>query len=165
MSVKATAELRLTVDEVPSAAALPYGTEGQTTVKSNGLNLSITYTDTSTPNAKKAAYQALPLVAGVAALDLSACPGFGALPVDMTGQKVRAVLFRAGKTNTAPITVKKGAANGFTGFGATFSLTLAPGRQALVMANDDVVGAANKVLDVTGTGAEVLEFILVTGDN
>jgi hypothetical protein len=77
------------------------------------------------------------------------------------------VKFKNKSTNANAITIAKGASNGYTGFGSAFSVTLQPGDEWTFKGNDNAgvtdVGSGAKTLDVSGTGAQVLQFHIVAG--
>jgi hypothetical protein len=163
MPIKATLNLQLTVEETFSAASLPFGNTGQQTVTSGGLNKNQKYDANSIPDGSVTAYGSLPMVAGVAAINLAAVASAQG-SFSMIGKKPRAILLRAGATNVGPITVAKGASNGYTGFGSAFALTLGAGKQALIQGDDTIVASGNRTLDVSGTGTDSIDYEIVAGD-
>ena len=104
------------------------------------------------------------MTAGAATLDLRACEGTQGA-VDLNGLKPRVIIIEAKAGNANPITIAKGASNGYTGFGAAFSITLQPGQK--VMIDDNGAGTAVsgtvKTLDVSGTGTQGLNYMIVGG--
>ena len=96
------------------------------------------------------------LSSGTATVDLSASPFSG------TGKTVKAVTFRAPSTNAGPVTVAKGATNGYAGLGATFSVVVAAGEQITVAGSGvSAIGSGNKTLDLSGTGTDALAIAAV----
>ena len=160
--VKSTVTMNLSLEETFDTTLVPFGNEGQKTVVSGGLNKTEKYDANSDPDGTAGAFDSLPLVAGVASINLAAvASAVGA--VNLTGKALRAIILHAHADNTDPIKIAIGAANGYTGFGADFALTLDPGKRAVIQANGDAVGAANRILDVTGTDEEILEYQIVAG--
>jgi hypothetical protein len=98
------------------------------------------------------------LSAGAATLDLTASPVSG------TGKHVMAITFEALATNANPITIAKGASSGFAGFGATFSVVVAPGQQVTIYAAPSAaaIGSGNKALDLTGILAQSVLVSVLT---
>jgi hypothetical protein len=94
-----------------------------------------------------------PLTSGAATLDLTNLGG-----VDGAGKVLACLMVAAPATNGNPITIAKGATNGYAGLGATWSAVVAPGQDARFYAVPAaaVIGNTNKTLDLTGTGAQVL---------
>jgi hypothetical protein len=124
-----------------------------------------TRTGASTPPATKVASGEKALSSGTGSLDLTALTSFAGSTVTLAGLKVQYLKLRCKSTNANAITIAEGASNGYDGFGTAFSITLAPGAEVLIKANDagsDVSGT-KKVLDLTGTEAQVLEYCVVAG--
>jgi len=89
------------------------------------------------------------LSSGAVTIDLTAAPYSG-------GTKVPIRMYMLNPASNAnPITIAKGASNGYTGFGSSFSLTLAPGESAALNALT-ALSSSVKTLDLTGTGAQSL---------
>jgi hypothetical protein len=89
------------------------------------------------------------LSGGSLTLDLTASPYSGGVKVP-----IRA-FFLNPASNANNITIAKGATNGYTGFGSTFAITLAPGESCQLNALTALSGSV-KTLDLTGTGSQVL---------
>ena len=114
------------------------------------LNAGWTYT----PGASAAT--TVTLSSGTGSIDLTASPFTG------TGKSLRALTLQCPTTNANPITVAKGVTNGYTGLGATFSVTLAAGEQVTILpATLVAVSASVKLFDVTGTGAQTINVAAV----
>lgn len=139
------------------------------TVTTDGLNTTETLTAaTDPPVTKYSAFQQA-LSGGAATIDLTSLPdsnGVAAM-VTLTGLKPQVMKLRNLATNANAITIAKGASNGYTGFGASFSLALQPGDEITWKGNDNSgvtdVGSGARTLDITGTGAQVLEVLIVAG--
>lgn len=122
---------------------------------------------TSVPVTKHAKFQ-LTLSSGSGSINLAALTGINSdETVVGTGLKLQLAIFANPSTNANAITVAKGASNGY-GLGAsgdTWTVTLSPGQSVMLVgadANPDVASGA-RVLDVTGTGSQVLNCHLVLG--
>jgi len=162
MSVSLAYKAEVGVTEVLSTN-VPAGTDK--TVTHTGYNTTKTLNGTSSPPATKVAAFEQALTGGAATIDLSALVGTNGATVVGTGLRVQAVKFRGKSDNANPITVAKGASNGYDGFGASFSITLDPGAEVTILPDDagSDIGSGNKNLDVSGTGTQVLECIIVLG--
>jgi hypothetical protein len=135
------------------------------TVQHGGYDTVVQANGSSSPPVSKCAYFEKALSGGAATIDLTALPGANNATVDGTGLRVQYLKFRNKSANTHKLTLSKGATNGYDGFGASFSLELAPGGEQLVRAvdNGSDIGASNKTLDLSGTGTEIAEFAVVLG--
>jgi hypothetical protein len=129
------------------------------------MNASRVLDAASTPPATKSAFFKKALVDGASSIDLTALAGPNAGVVDGTGLRVQAIKLSNPAANANPITIAKGAAAGYAGLGAAFSLTLAPGAEVTLFNNDAGadIGVANKSLDLTGTGTQALSVGIVLG--
>jgi hypothetical protein len=99
-------------------------------------------------------------------LDLKALAnGPGGATVNLV--EIRAIFVVASRNNTTTLTLTKGAADGWTGPGANWSLDLKPGASLRLCDGKDgqyPTGAADKVLRVTnGAGATATYAILIVG--
>jgi hypothetical protein len=165
--VSATLTLQTTVIETFATTDAPFGESGKLSVTHSGLNESTQLNANSAAgsNVTQCAYGSYNLTAGAGSINLAAAGGFKNSVVDLTGLKIRQLHIRAKATNVNPITITKGAANGYTGFGAAFSLTLDPGKAAILKGNATAVAAAVRLLDLTGTGTQGVEYMILAGDN
>jgi hypothetical protein len=135
----------------------------------NGLNQSGSLSASTTPPVTKSSTFDKALVAGAATIDLTSLPdddgNVGA--VDFTGLKPQVVILTNKSTNANAITIAKGASNGYTGFGAAFSITLQPGDTVAFKGNDNAgvtdVASGARTLDLSGTGTQVLQVQLIAG--
>jgi hypothetical protein len=124
-------------------------------------------TATTTPAVTQAGSAEKAMTAGAGTIDLTALAlQFGGT-VDLTGLRLRHWKIAAPATNAGSITISKGASNGFTGFGANFSITLPPGGEWLGSdaghANPAAVAAGVKTLDLAGTGTDEIQLIFAAG--
>lgn len=138
------------------------------TVNENAFNQSGTLTASSTVPATQGTAYELTLSSGSGSINLAALPGLtGNETIDGTGLKLQAVLLVNKATNANKIKVAKGASNGYgtCASGDDWSVTLSPGQFAMLGLADaapDVASGA-RVLDITGTGSQVLQVQLVLG--
>jgi hypothetical protein len=130
------------------------GTSSTTDSDNSQLGLS----DTSTPAVTKSGKALVTLGGGgTATLDLTAVPTLDGRTVDLTGLKVRTWKLTAVSTNTHDLTAAKGAANGHTGFGASYSEVVHAGGFSGPRydgGNGVAVAAGNKTIDFSGTAGE-----------
>lgn len=119
----------------------------------------------SAPTVSKVAAFEKALVAGAGTIDLTALLGTNGATVDGTGLKVQLLKVRNKSTNTNPITLQEGAANGYELLGDTWKARLQPGQEMTFWGDSKspAIGATAKNIDLTGTGTEVLECIVVMG--
>lgn len=164
-TVAVTYEAKATVVETLDATGAPGAAETKRRVTHDAWNSAKSLSGSTTPPATLHAAFEKALVAGVATIDLTALVGTNGIAVDGTGLRVQVLRVRAKSTNANPITIGKGAANGYTGLGATYSEALAPGAENLHYVNDagSDIGGTNKNLDLAGTLAQVLEVEIVLG--
>jgi hypothetical protein len=130
------------------------------------LNETLTLTAaTAVPVTKQATFDQA-MSAGAATIDLAALPGKTAdETVVGTGLKVQVLKLVNPDTNANPITVAKGASNGHTLLGASWTLTLKPGQSALFYFDEAApdVSSGDRTIDVSGTGSQALSVHVVLG--
>lgn len=162
MSVTVTYKSELTVIEALSAGV---AAASDKSVTHSVFNTTATKTAVSTPPVTQVAAFDQALVGGAATIDLTNLSGTNLAAVVGTGLRIQFLKLKAATANANPITISKGASNGYNGFGANFNLELAPGGEALLFANDagGDVAAGNKTLDLAGTGTQVMECEFVLG--
>jgi hypothetical protein len=165
MAVEALIQTRLEVNETVSGA----GVSGTITVLQDALNFNSTLTSATSPPATKCTFLSKALSGGSATIDLTSLPDLNgnAGAVTFNGLKVQAIILSVPSTNTGPITISKGASNGYglVSAGTTFSFPLAPGFRGVLFFDDeppDVSGSA-KTFDLSGTGTETLSIGMVAG--
>lgn len=129
---------------------------------------SSTYTASTTVPVTKVASGTKALSSGTATLDLTALPGITAdETITFSGLKVQFVFLRNLSTNANKISITKGASNGycFDAGETTQTIILDPGACCFFRIPDSApdVGSGKKTLDLAGTGAQVLEYILIAG--
>lgn len=142
-----------------------YIASGDNTFSVNGMNETGTLTaSTGVPVTKQSSGQ-ITMSGGAGELNLAALLGATAdETVVGTGLKVQAIKFRNKSTNANTITVAEGASNGYALLGA-FTMTLQPGQSVTILGNDATpdVASGDRIIDITGTGSQILEYQVVLG--
>lgn len=153
---------------VTETATGDYVSSADNTITLNGMNDSATYTaSTSVPVTKATAFR-VTMSSGSGSIDLTALPGLTVNEtIDCTGLKLQMLKVRNLSTNANSITVAKGASNGYglNAAGTTWSIPISPGQSITFFGNDsspDVASGA-RIMDVTGTLAQILEVTVVCG--
>jgi hypothetical protein len=158
------------VTALQTFATNPAANSTKNFVTLDGFNNEHALTPSTTPDADDVWGGLVTLSGGAATIDLTALTGADSATKNFDGKKIRAIKVRAKSTSAGAFTIAKGASNGYTGFGATFSVTLPANASggAWFMFYDagggTAVSGTVKTLDVSGTGAQVLEVIVVAGD-
>lgn len=163
MSVQVTYQSILTVLETLDSALVP--DVSSPVLRHDQFNGSQSLNGSSTVPATVCAAFNKALSGGAGTIDLTAAPGTNGASVDMTGLKVQAILAKAKATNANPITLKYGASNPYNLFGASWQVILQPGQELLAFLNDaapDVASGA-KIIDLSGTGSQSVDIIIVAG--
>lgn len=163
MSVTINYTSKLNVTEVLEANVLAATDK---TVQYGGYDAVVQATGASSPPATKSAVFEKALAAGVGTIDLTALVGTNGVTVDGSGLRVQFAKFRNKSTSTSAILIKFGAANPYTGFGATFQLSLAAGAEVLLRTLDAGadVAAGCKNLDLSSDDVDaILECVIVLG--
>lgn len=126
-------------------------------------NLSNSWNSTSTPNGLDAWSGLVTMTSGTATIDLTSLTQAGlAGTISMSGFKMRYIQVQPSTGNAAPISVAVGASNGYPSFGTIAVLN--PGDMAArttVLAI--AVDGTHKTIDITGTGADSMEILVVFG--
>lgn len=137
-------------------------------VTANQLTEDLALTSSTTPPVTKHGGGELTMSTGTGSIDLTAVPGLTSEETVVgTGLKLQALKLRNKSTNANIITVAKGASNGY-GLDASatdWDVTLSPGQEVTFYLDDaapDIASGA-RILDVTGTGSQVLEYHAVMG--
>lgn len=162
MSVALSYSTALTVTEVPSN--VPF-VNTQTALQHNGMNTSASLNAGTTPSVTAFAGFNKALSAGTASIDLTALTGTNGATVNLNGLRVVAIKFKAKGNNTGALTIAKGATNGYTGLGASFSITLPIGGETVFygVAGAAAVSGTLKVFDLTGTGTDSVDVEIIGG--
>lgn len=169
MPLQATYRGELTIVEPVTVTGLPAASGGATIdVTHNGFNTNVAFTTATAPDIELVAVYEKALAAGTGSIDLVTHTGSNGAVKDFTGKSVRAFKFKAKDTNAGPITLTEGAANGYELLGNAWKVELKPGAEVmgvfpLVAQQAPVVGAAAKVIDLTGTGTDVVQVELIAG--
>jgi PKD repeat protein len=122
-----------------------------------------TLTASTTPPVTKCVVKVIALVAGAATINLATITGTNGLAQDSTGLKVQ--YFRVKNLGAAAMTFTAGASEGYNLAGASFNMAILPGQWFIFFGNDATpdVAAADRQIDVAGTGTDTFELTLVTG--
>jgi hypothetical protein len=164
MSVQLLFATNMTTKETPTTGAP--AVDANQSISQSQYNTSKSLSGTTTPPVSLSAKQVFTLTAGAVSIDLTNLVGLNGAAVSGTGLRVRALKVKAPSGNGAPISVAKGAANGYTGLGASFEVTLPPGGEMTFYdgGGGGVVGGTNKTLDLSGTGStDTLQTEIVFG--
>lgn len=134
----------------------------------DGLNATGTLNASSTPPATKQASGTKAMSGGAGTIDLTALPGDTADETkDMTGLKLQLAIFKAPSTNANVITISQGASNayGLDSAGGAWSIKLDPGQLVFFYLDDNAedVASGAKEIDLAGTGAQELDYVMVFG--
>lgn len=135
------------------------------TITTNLLNTTTTLTASTTPPVSKYSAGRATMTAGAATIDLTSLPDSNGVAgqVNFTGLKVNAYKFTNPGAND--IVVTEGASNGYPLHGAAFLFRVRPGEEVTYLGADvgTDVAAADRTIDITGTGTQYLEFELIAG--
>lgn len=161
MAVSATYVLNVTAIET---LAVGVDFAGSKNISHDQLNSSGTLNASSTVPATKVAAFSKALSDGAATIDLTALTGTNGAAVDFTGLKVQLVKFKNPVGNAA-MTIKFGAANPYNLLGASWTMILLAGQEIALQLNDAApdVAAGAKNIDISGTGTQTLQCLLVAG--
>lgn len=166
MSLQVTYESNVSVLETFTG---DYVSSGNNSALFNGLNENgdsyILTSSTDVPVTKHSEFQQA-LSSGTATIDLTALPGLtDDETVDGTGLKVQIAKFRNLASNANAITITFGASNPYNLLGSAFVMELLPG-QSITLYLDEAapdIASGAKNLDISGTGAQILECQFVMG--
>ncbi len=131
------------------------------------LNQTTTLTSATVPPATKYAEFQQALSSGTATIDLTSLPDDDGVAGGVTflNLKISRAIFRNPSTNANSITITAGASNGHNLGGASWKVVLLPGEEWEYkgFATGVTVVSGAKTWDLTGTGAQALDVILVAG--
>lgn len=105
------------------------------------------------------------MTAGAATLDLTALVDVRGRTFSLSGLKVVSVKIVALAANAGPVTISKGASNGYTGFGSAYSETLPAGAEVTryLGSSGTAVSGTVKTLDLAGTGTDGVQISIAGG--
>lgn len=130
-----------------------------------GYDDDATLDGTTSPDVTKVAYTTVTLSGATGSVDLTALTLNG-LAVTLTGLNPRSLKVKAAAANLGDMTVTKGASNGYTGLGGSFSTVLKPGEWVQfgwTLDNATAVGGSVKVLDLAGTSGDSVQVSAAAG--
>jgi hypothetical protein len=158
----ASVSIKFAVKETVTDTA-SYANAARSTVVFDGGGLSESLDADSTPPADSHAVGKQALTAGAATIDLTSLTGVNGAAVSLSGKTPIAVLFE--NTGANAMTIAKGASNGYTGFGSSYSETIPAGGKVVrwLDENGTAVSGSDKTLDVTGTGTQELKYQILAG--
>lgn len=144
---------------------VPASTSAGATITHNQYGIEQTINATSTVPATKVVSFLQALTAGTATIDLTALTGANGASVTLSGLKVQYFYMKATATNTGAITATEGASNGYELLGNGWTLAVADGMAVAVWGEDETpdVAAGAKTIDLSGTGSETVEIMIVAG--
>lgn len=130
-----------------------------------GINQALSYNSGSTPDAEMVYSGTVTLGSGTATLDLTNIANSEGDTIVSTAHKPRAIKIIAASDNDNVITVSKGASNGYTGLGTSFSIGLLAGESFLSIFGTAVVDISGtvKTLDFAGTGSQTCDIFILFG--
>jgi len=161
MSVSTVYESNVTTTET-LATGVPAASSARPLLH-NGFDTSVTLDSTTTPDETATNYSTVTLSGSAATVDLTSLTGVNGASVSLSGKKIRWIKIKNGGSN--PVTVSKGASNGYTGFGASFSLEIKGGGEATIYCagNGVAVSGSVKTLDLAGTGTDSFSLAIGAG--
>ncbi len=160
MSVQVNAQLICTVNEQGSVVDAP---SGFNTVIHRTFNSALALNANSSPPASQVAAFTQALVGGVSTIDLTNLIGtFGT--VNGTGLRVQVIKIKNSSTSNT-MTFKFGGSNPYNLLGASWQIILPAGGEAEFFLNNGapVVGSGAKNIDMSGTGTDSAQIIIVLG--
>lgn len=137
------------------------------TVTTNGMNRTEGLTgSTAVPVTKYSAFEKA-LSSGSGTIDLTSLPDANGTAGAVTGDglKLQVAKFRNKSDNANSITITEGASNGYEMLGNAFTFILLPDQEITVYLDEKApnISSTTKNIDLSGTGAQVLEVTLVMG--
>lgn len=164
MAVSLTYKSEVTAQETISTMA-GAAADSNRMVTHNGYDQVKYLNASSTPPVTDVASGEQAMTAGAATLNLAAIAGGYGTTKNFTGLKVQTAKFRNKSTNAAVITISEGASNGYALLGASWLIRLLPGQEITLYGNDATpdVAAADRTIDIAGTGTEILEYHITAG--
>ena len=156
----------VTVVETLDSGDAPAAATANRIVTHDGYNTALTLHASTTPPITKVAAFSQALTSGTATIDLTSLDGTVGT-VTGAGLKLQVLKLKAPTTNTGTLTATKGGTHGYglDSAGATWTVPLAPGQEFLFYGDDDPpdISSTVKNIDLSGTGTESLEVMIVVG--
>lgn len=164
MAVQLVYTNNVTVNETVDVNT-PGASSGKSVIKHDLYNKQVVLDAGTSPPVTLTAVIEVALVANAKTIDLENLVGTNDGAISLTDLRVQCLKFRNKSTNANDMTLEIGASAGYDGFGATFSITLAPGGEVTIYTNDrgsDISGTKSD-LDLSGTDEQVAELVIVAG--
>lgn len=120
-------------------------------------DIDVTLTSSSTPDFENGAVFTKSLSGGAATIDLTSLTHADGDTRSADGKKLRFLQVMNPAANTGNIVLTKGASNGHSPIGSTFTVPVSPGGAFLWYFDSDgatVANGSSDTIDVTGTGSE-----------
>lgn len=170
-STNATISIQLQANETFTAVEVASGSNESDRTMKSVVKLASTLTSTTTPSiTKPPVYKSLAATATIdlTAVQAAAMPNSATRSVDMTGAKVVGVILKAGAANAAAVNIAPGASNPYPLFGTANDIDLKPGMVVAfgfnaVASGLPAVSSTVKTIDVTITGSDTVEILLLLG--
>ena len=163
MAVNVNYVAHVTVTETIDTT-VPAVDAGRDKIVHNGFDSSATHNASTTVPATQVAAFTQSLSSGTAIIDFTSLTSTKGTTVNGTGLKVQFLKVK-NKAGNGTLKIDVGAINGLDLFGAGFEITLSAGQEVLLFGNDATpdVGASDLAIDLTGTGSEQSEWMVVLG--
>jgi hypothetical protein len=163
-TITVSALYRVNTDVTRTFTGEGFPTNPPQTVTLSGLDTLTTLNGSTTPAISTDVCFTFALSSGTGTIDLTNITDPTRGTVTLSGLTPYILKIQNPSTNANPITIKEGASNGYTGFGANFLVELWPGEEfTLLKANATVVSGTVKTLDLAGTGAQAVNVQIAAG--
>lgn len=156
----------VTVSEyIPETGTGLATSQASRTVTHNAFDTVTTLTTGGSPDVTTVVSFNKAMSGGAATIDLTSLTGTNGATISASGLKLRILKAIAKSTNANVVTISDGASNGYTWCGSSWSLALKPGAQVLLYdsGQGDAVSGSVKTIDLAGTLAQSVDFIMVFG--
>lgn len=160
MSVVGTLKLMLKLKDISTSDQVSSQDNSRTW---SGGDVEKELKSTSSPTGEDCAHVTVTLSGGAASLDLTSLSHIDGGTRSVSGKKLRAWLFTNPSANL--ITVSKGASNGYSPVGTTFTKPVGAGCTSADYFDDEAaaVSGSAKTLDFAGTGSQTITVKLLWG--
>ena len=158
-TLQATCTVTETLDDSVASASTPV-------IVHDNFNVNLTLNATSDAPATNVIGLSQALTAGAATIDLTSLTQSGGGTFDATGLKLQVFQLKNGTGNAGAVTISDGASNGYNLFGdASGQVTCGVGGHIQWYQHDklDDVGASDAEIDLSGTGTDSFDIIMVFG--